>query len=111
MLDSLFNKLAVLGFIKKRLQNSCFPVNIVKILKTAFFIEHPWWLLLPKLETLTKGIDSWFKKIPNFNRNISILFNLESNYDKAKAALVTDFGVPYDYQSIMYYRKWVSFRS
>ena len=24
----------------------CFPVNIAKFLKTAFSIEHPWWLLL-----------------------------------------------------------------
>ena len=26
--------------IKKRLQNRCFPVNIAKFLRTAFFIEH-----------------------------------------------------------------------
>ena len=54
---------------------------------------------------LTKGIDSLHNKILNFNRNINILFNLESNFDKAMAALVPDFGVPYDYQSIMHYRK------
>ena len=32
--------------LKKRLQHSCFPVNIVKYLKTAFFIEHFQWLIL-----------------------------------------------------------------
>ena len=49
VLESRFNKVADLKachFIKKRLQHRCFPVNIAKILKTAFFIEHLWWLLL-----------------------------------------------------------------
>ena len=32
--------------LKKRLQNKCFPANIVKFLRTVFFIEHPQWLLL-----------------------------------------------------------------
>ena len=27
-------------FIKKRLKQSCFPVNIAKFLRTAFLIEH-----------------------------------------------------------------------
>ena len=31
----------------------------------------------------------------------------ESNFNKARANLVTDFGVPYDYQSIMHYRRLV----
>ena len=39
--------------LKKRLQNRCFPVNFVKFLRTAFFIEHCWWLLL-KLGGLEK---------------------------------------------------------
>ena len=34
------------AFIKKRLQHSCFPVNIAKCLRTAFFIEHLLCLLL-----------------------------------------------------------------
>ena len=34
------------NFIKKRLQHRCFPVNIAKLLRTAFFIEHlPWQFL------------------------------------------------------------------
>ena len=28
------------------LQHRCFPVNIAKSLRTAFFIEHLWWLRL-----------------------------------------------------------------
>ena len=34
------------NFIKKRLQRRFFPVNIAKFLRTTFFIEHLWWLLL-----------------------------------------------------------------
>ena len=48
MLDKLFWKTALkaYNFIKKRLQQRCFPVNIAKFLWTAFFIEHLLWLLL-----------------------------------------------------------------
>ena len=48
MLESL-NKVAVLQVCnspKKRLQHRCFPVNISKFLRTAFFVEHLRWLLL-----------------------------------------------------------------
>ena len=34
------------NFIKKRIQHRRFPLNIEKFLRTAFFIEHLWWLLL-----------------------------------------------------------------
>ena len=48
-----FDKVASLidcNSIKKRLQHRCVsvPVNITKFLRTAFFIEHFWWLLLIK---------------------------------------------------------------
>ena len=33
------------NFIKKRLLHRCFPVNILKFLRTPFFAEHLWWLL------------------------------------------------------------------
>ena len=40
-----FNKAA--GLLKKRLfLHSCFPVNFAKFLRTPFFTEHSWWLLL-----------------------------------------------------------------
>ena len=32
--------------LKKRLWHRCFPVNFVKFLRTPFFTEHLWWLLL-----------------------------------------------------------------
>ena len=44
-----FNKVAGLRpatSLKKRLWHRCFPVNFVKFLRTTFFIEHLWWLLL-----------------------------------------------------------------
>ena len=33
--------------LKKRLYHRCFPINIAKFLRTAFFIEHLYRLLLP----------------------------------------------------------------
>ena len=47
VLKSLFNKvigLMVCYFIKKELQQWCFPVNITKCLRIAFFMEHLRWL-------------------------------------------------------------------
>ena len=50
MLEYLFNKdaagLKAWNFIKKRLQHYCFAVKLAKILRTPFFIEHLWNLLL-----------------------------------------------------------------
>ena len=45
VLESLFNKVGDLkacNFVKKSHQQSCFPVNIAKFLRTAFFTEHFW---------------------------------------------------------------------
>ena len=44
-----FNKIAGLSsatLLKKRLWHRCFPVNFMKFLRTPFFIERLWWLLL-----------------------------------------------------------------
>ena len=44
-----FNKIEGLRpatLLKKRLCHRCFPLNIVKFLRTPFCIEHLWWLLL-----------------------------------------------------------------
>ena len=57
MLESLFNKLLGLqscDFIKKRLQQRCFPVNTTKSLRTSLFIENLWWLPLNFLQKLLK---------------------------------------------------------
>ena len=44
-----FNKAAGLRpatLSKMRPLRTCFPVNIAQFLRTSFFIEHLWWLLL-----------------------------------------------------------------
>ena len=49
MPESLFNKVAGIRpttLLKKRLWHRCFLVNFTKLLRTPFFIEHLWWLLL-----------------------------------------------------------------
>ena len=49
VLESLFNTLADLkacNFIKKSHQQSCFPKNIAKFLRTVFFTENLWRLSL-----------------------------------------------------------------
>ena len=45
---AIFTGLKARNFIKKRLQHRCFPLNIAKFLRSACFIEHLLWLLLPK---------------------------------------------------------------
>ena len=37
---------APITLLKKRLWHRCFPVNFAKFLRTTFFTEHLWWLLL-----------------------------------------------------------------
>ena len=34
--------------LKKIFQHRCFPVKFVNFLRTPFFTEHLWWLLLEK---------------------------------------------------------------
>ena len=38
--------------LKKRLWHRCFSVNFVKFLRTPFYIEHLWWLLLKIKNTI-----------------------------------------------------------
>ena len=45
--------------LKKRLWQRCFPVNFVKFLRTLFFTEHLWWLLL--FITSSEWYYSWSK--------------------------------------------------
>ena len=59
-----FNKVVGLRpatLLKKRLWHRCFPVNFVKFLRTPFFIEHLWWLLLDMLIALL-----WLARLPSF---------------------------------------------
>ena len=67
----MFFKIGVLKnfFIKKRLQHRCFLVNITKILRTPFFIEHLW-LLLPFAGILQKN--SVLKKYSKIHKLIKL---------------------------------------
>ena len=46
-----FNKVVGLRpkLLKKRLRHRYFPVKLVKFLRTSFFTEHLWWLLLKRI--------------------------------------------------------------
>ena len=44
--DVLQNRGYGCNFIKKRFQHRCFSVNIAKLFRAPFFIEHLQWLLL-----------------------------------------------------------------
>ena len=46
LLNSQENTCATISFLKKRLWQRCFPVNLAKFLGTSFLTEHLWWLLL-----------------------------------------------------------------
>ena len=48
MLEFHYNK------VKKKLQRSCFSVNIAKIQRRGFFIEHLQWVLLKAKQNATK---------------------------------------------------------
>ena len=61
--------------LKKRLWHRCFHVNFVKFLKTLFFIEHLWWLLLFTLLYVnsSRSIDSiLFIAVTVFDNNSQI---------------------------------------
>ena len=42
----LWQSLFFATLLKKRVWHRCFPVNFVKFLRTPFYKEHLWWLLL-----------------------------------------------------------------
>ena len=47
--NHFFNKVAAprpATLLEKRPWHRCFLVNLAKFLRTSFFIEYPWWLLL-----------------------------------------------------------------
>ena len=49
-----YNKVAgeICNFIIKETLAQCFPVNFAKFLRTTFYIEHLWWLLLSVFTTI-----------------------------------------------------------
>ena len=60
---------------KKRLHYSCFPVNIIKLLRTAFCMEHLRWLFLKMVEFLRNCISIRGICTKEFIRNPSLCFN------------------------------------
>ena len=52
--------------MKKRLRHKWFPVNIAKLLRTAFFIEQLWWLLLNFLQNLLNITEENHFSVENF---------------------------------------------
>ena len=61
-----FSKVAGLRpatLLKKRPWHWCFPVNFTKFLRTPFYIEHLWWLLLHILCLLRIHHDYFFQRV------------------------------------------------
>ena len=74
MLLEILQKREALGFkpatlLKERLWHRCFLVNFVKFLRTPFFTEHLWWLLLD----LSGNILTW---------NISLILTPYNSHKK-----------------------------
>ena len=61
-----FNKVA-----GPRLWHRRFPVNFVKFLRTSFFIEHLWWLLLNR-ETTQLARNNGFRELGQFRSVLTI---------------------------------------
>ena len=57
----LCQSLFLIRLQKKILWHGCFPVNFAKFLRTAFYLEHHWWLLLGDVfNTLSNIYDEAF---------------------------------------------------
>ena len=89
LLESLFNKVAGLqacNFIKKRLQHKCFPMNILKFLRAAIFIEDLRWLVLEILSVTVLATFKLVKKYKHYKKRLDYrcVVRTESNiYDGA----------------------------
>ena len=58
---SFFDKVAAIRpaiLLKRRLWHRCFPVNFARFVRTPFFREQFWWLLLyiPKINNINKSL-------------------------------------------------------
>ena len=66
-------KAAPATLLKKRLWHRCFPVNFAKFLRTPFFTEHLWWLLLlVYLKVYTAFNKLWYKHLRCGNHSINV---------------------------------------
>ena len=74
-----FNKVAGLGpptLLKKKLWHIRVPVNFVKFLRTPFYTEYLWWLLLYEVSSFSISAAFLFPqigKISCFNALLSLL--------------------------------------
>ena len=91
MLKSLFNKVAGIhawNITGKRMQHKCFPVNIAKCLRTVFFIEHLWWLLLdlaistfnPLMQNTAKWSDTLKESHSKCCKIVNVRLNILRHY-------------------------------
>ena len=79
-----FNKVTGLRpatLFKKRPWHRCFSENFVRLLRTPFFTEHLWWLLLPLIRYITLILDENLKTtpkskvtIPSYTEYFSLVF-------------------------------------
>ena len=60
MLESLHNKLQAVTLLKKRPHHKCFPVDIPKILRTAFYRTPPFAASLTDIQKLSHRFFSFF---------------------------------------------------
>ena len=65
--------------LKKRLRHRCFPVNVVKFLRTPFHIQRFWWLHLNFYRDLIFTLDSPKLCFSHLSSNISFLYHLKTS--------------------------------
>ena len=69
-----------MNFIKEKLQHVCFPMNVAKFLRTAFFIEHLQWLFL-----------FYFTIYQILKRALKTTNNFQSLTDQSKREFKSDY--------------------
>ena len=66
--------------LKRKLQHSCFPVNFAKFLRTPFFKEHLWWLLLTFVLFPSMGVRQGRLGIFSKNNPTTVSYDVYVNY-------------------------------
>ena len=57
---AIWTSLRPATLLKKRIRHRCFPVDCATFLRTPFFIEHLWWLLLLLLKSCKKSTKKFY---------------------------------------------------
>ena len=88
--------------LKKRLCYRCFPVNFAKFLRTPFFTEHLWWLLLYNLKryvNMEKEKKRWRKntKVRQLVKNV---MSLIQNFSVSIFCICIHFPITYIYSLV-----------